>query len=181
MKRIFFFATPRDIVPVLRRTVARERLKFVEGGNRADPNFPIYLEPDDIPEPGVSTHETGNASRNYLVSPQAAVQKVEAFIDDAGERRWRLFNGLNEDSVDLVLAGLWKEMLLPGIMSTLHNSAEAQRIMRAFHSALRSEGFVKLDLWWLGQEAFEMLKAGKRLSKTAEQSPPEFDLRLPTS
>ena len=89
-------------------------------------------------------------------------------------------NGDNEDAVMLTLAGLWiTGTLLPGNMSTMHTTAVAQRLMRWFLSALQQEGFTKVDLWWLGQQALEMLRAGKRLTTTAEQSPPEFDLRLP--
>ncbi len=38
---------------------------------------------------------------------------------------------------------------------------------------------MKVREWWLAREAMKMLKAGKRLTTTAEQSPPEFDLKLP--
>lgn len=78
------------------------------------------------------------------------------------------------------MAGLWRTgTLLPGIMDTMHDTPVAQQLMRWFLSALKQDGFVKIDLWWLGKEALEMLQAGKRLTETAEQSPPEFDHRLP--
>jgi hypothetical protein len=179
LKRLFFFATPRDIVPVLRRISKDRKLQFIEAGNRTDPDFPTYLDPENIPEPGVATHETGSLSRTYVICPRETELKIQTFVSAEGVRRWHLYNALNENSVDLVMAGLWKDMLLPGNVSTLHETSGAQQIMRAFKAALRAEGYTKLKMWWLGKEAFESLKSGKRLSTTAEQSPADYDLRWP--
>lgn len=179
MKRIFFFATPTDIVPVLDKFASSEEIKFVEMGNITTPNRPIILNASDLPDPGVSTHETGNASRAYLVSPRDSVNHMHKFVGKDGVAHWSVDNSDNEDSVVLTMAGRWKDMLLPGLMDTLHQTEPAQRLMKAFLSALKKEGFVKVEHWWLGNEAFAMLKAGRRLSTTAEQSPPQFDLALP--
>ena len=113
MKRMFFFATPADIVPVLERFSSIEDLKFVEMGSMTDPNRPIILEVSDLPNPGISTHETGNASRSYLVSPRASRNHMFRFVDNDGVTRWSVDNGDNEDSVALTMAGRWKDMLLP--------------------------------------------------------------------
>jgi len=97
-----------------------------------------------------------------------------------GEKRWNLFNAHNEETVVLCLAGLWQTgTLLPGSIATLHETQGAQQLMKWFRTALKQEGFIKVREWWLGPEALEMLNAGKRLSTTAEQSPPEFDLTQP--
>jgi hypothetical protein len=143
MKRIHFFATPTDIIPVLKRFEANAPLKYV-----------------------VSHRDTKN--------------KVYVFTGNGGEKRWTLDNGDNEETVILTMAGLWKgEMLLPGIVKSLHETPVAQKLMKWFLAALKAEEFTKVKSWWLGKEALAMLKAGKRLSTTAEQSPPEFDLKLP--
>lgn len=180
MKRIFFFATPTDIVPVLRKFESSEPLKFVEMGNLTTPNREIYLESADIPEPGVSTHETGASSKAYMVSLRDAKNNMHAFVGRKGEKRWSLDNSDNADTVVLTLAGLWKTgTLLPGNMSTLHETPPAQQLMKGFLGALKQEGFTKIEDWWLGREALGMLKAGRRLTTTAEQSPPQFDLKAP--
>lgn len=179
MKRIFFFATPSDVVPVLVRFASNDEIKFVEMGNLTTPNRPIHLSVSEIPDPGLSTHETGGASRSYLISPRDSINQMHKFLGNDGIARWSVDNSDNEDSVVLTMAGRWKDMLLPGSMDTLHQTTMAQRLMKAFQSALKKEGFVKVENWWLGKEALEMLKAGKRLSTTAEQSPPQFDLVLP--
>lgn len=178
MKRIFFFATPTDIMPVLVRLEANGPLKFVETGSLTDPNRAVYLESSEIPEPGMATHETGSASKHYMVSHRDTKNRMNEFVDDSGQRRWNLFNGDNEETVILTIAGRWNDMLLPGLMDTLHETPVAQQLMKWFLAALKAEGFTKVDLYWMGKEALEMLKAGKRLSQ-AEQSPPEFGLKLP--
>jgi len=181
MKRIFFFATPIDIVPVLARFEAAAPLKFVEMGVTTTPNRPIYLTSSEIPNPGIATHETGFMSRAYLVSLRDTKNSINTFIDRNGEKRWSLQNSDNEDTVILTIAGLWKTgTLLPGNISTLHANPTAQQLMKRFQSALRREGFSRIQGWWLGAEALERLKAGKRLTVTAEQSPPQFDFALST-
>ena len=178
MKRILFFATPTDIVPVLKRFEANAPLKFVEMGNLPTPNRAIYLESSDIPNPGISTHERGGGSQSYMVSHRDTKNHMHAFVGRKGEKRWSLDNSDNNETVILTMAGLWKTgTLLPGTMDTLHETPVAQQLMKWFLSALKQEGFTKVRDWWLGKEALEMLKAGKRLTTTAEQSPPEFDLK----
>ncbi|MCA3080042.1 MAG: hypothetical protein ING71_14770 [Rhodocyclaceae bacterium] len=180
MKRIFFFATPADIVPVLARFEANAPLKFVELGSLTTPNRAIYLESWEIPAPGIATHETGSLSQGYMVSHRDTKNDMRTFEGRKGERHWTLENGDNEETVLLNMAGLWKTgTLLPGNMATLHETHGAQQLMKWFLSALKQEGFTKVRNWWLGKEAMELLKAGKRLTTTAEQSPPEFDLTLP--
>ncbi|CAA9489481.1 MAG: hypothetical protein AVDCRST_MAG91-464, partial [uncultured Sphingomonadaceae bacterium] len=93
---------------------------------------------------------------------------------------WTLDNSDNEESVILTMAGIWEdETLLPGLMDTLHQTPVAQQLMKWFLTALKKESFTKIESWWVGKEAMEMLRAGKRLTTTAVQSPPEFDLKLP--
>lgn len=180
MKRIFFFATPADIVPVLNRFEANAPLKFVEMGNLTTPNRAIYLEASEIPNPGISTHETGSMSQGYMVSHRDTKNHMHAFVGRKGEKRWSLDNSDNEETVLLSMAGLWKTgTLLPGNMATLHEKPVAQQLMKWFLSALKQEDFTKVREWWLGPEAMEMLKAGRRLTTTAEQSPPEYDLKMP--
>jgi hypothetical protein len=179
MKQIFFFATPADILPVLRRLELNAPLKFVEIGTLLTPNRAIYLQSSEIPNPGVATHETGSQSQAYMVSYRNTKNDMRVSVTKNGEKRWNLFGADNEEAVSLNMAGLWKTgTLLPGNIAALHKSPAAQQLMKWFLSSLKQEGFTKVRSWWLGKEALEMLKAGKRLTTTAQQSPPEFDLKF---
>jgi hypothetical protein len=176
MKRIFFFSTAADIQPVLKRLQGNAPLKFVDTGVFETPNRPIYLDSGEIPNLGFSTHETGSLSKAYMASLRDTMNHMHVYTTNSGEKRWSLRNSDTEGTVILTPAGLWKTMLLPGNMSTLHKDGVSQQLMKWFQSALKAEGFIKADIWWLGKEALQMLNSGSRLSKTAEQSPPEFDL-----
>ena len=180
MKRIFFFATPDDIVPVLNRFEENGPFKYVVMGNLTTPNRAIYLSAKEIPNPGISTHETGHASTAYMVSHRDTKNAMEKFVGNGGETRWDLNNCDNEETVILTLAGLWIDgTLLPGLMDTLHQTSVAQQLMKWFLTALKQERFVKVESWWVGKAAMDMLQSGKRLTTTAVQSPPQFDLKLP--
>ena len=180
MKQILFFATATDIIPVLQLFESNAPVKFVEMGTLKSPNRAIYLESSQIPNPGIATHETGSLSQGYMVSLQDVKNHVDVSTTRKGEARWNLFSADNEEAVCLNLAGLWKTgTLLPGGIVTMHDTPVAQQLMKWFLVALKQEGFTKIESWWLGKEAMAMLKAGKRLTTTAEQSPPEFDLKLP--
>lgn len=180
MKRIFFFATPNDIASVLDRFEANAPLKYVVLGNLTTPNRTIYLCASDIPSRGIATHETGNASIAYMVSLRDTKNNMRKFVGRSGEQRWTLDNGDNEETTILTMAGLWEDgTLLPGSMDTLHQTPVAQQLMKWFLAALKKEGFIKIESWWVGREAMDMLRSGKRLTTTAVQSPPAFDLKLP--
>lgn len=180
LKRIFFFATPSDIIPVLRRLDSEAPLKYVETGNLTRPDRAIHLDSSTLPEPGIATHESGIASRSYLVLPRDAEVRIRKFVGRAGEDRWSLHHNENPDSVVLTPAGLWGDVLLEGKVDTLHEAPAAQQLMKWFLAALKREGFTRVrDGAWLGREARGLLDAGKRLTQAA-QSPPEYDLQRPS-
>jgi hypothetical protein len=176
MKYTHFYATGADILPVLRRLEQDHLVKYIPTGKRSEINRPIYLTWREIPNPGISTNETGFLSIAYMVSPRNIKNVIYAFTDKKGQKSWLLSNGDNPDSVILTMAGLWTTgTLLPGNMRTLHDTPNAQRIMKTFRAAVKAESFVKYDVYWFGREAIDMLQAGRRLVE-AEQSPRSFDI-----
>jgi hypothetical protein len=178
MKQILFFATPSDVVPLLERFQANSPLQFVEIGTLPTPDRETYLDAGGIPDPGIATHETGSLSKGYQVSKRGTVNQVRSSITKKGEKRWNLFNADTEETITLSMGGIWKTgTLLPGSVATVHGDATAQQLMKWFQLALKEEGFTKIRNWWVGKDAMKRLMAGERLATTAEQSPPEYDLR----
>jgi hypothetical protein len=179
MKEIDFFATPSDIVPVLVSLQNQMPLKYVQLGTLYCPNRPVYFDAADIPGAGIATHETATQSVGYLIAPRDAVIPTRSQITRKGEARWDLFSGDLEGTAAIGMGGLWKSnVLLPGTMETAHKDAVSLQLVKWFKSALKREGYIKVSHWWVGKEAMSMLKSGIRLATLAEQSPPEFDLRL---
>ena len=179
MKRKYFFSTPNDSLMLLRCFEEYFPVKYIRYGQSTTPNPPIYLNGKDIPSLGVSSESTGSSSLSYLLTIQDRLNNIEKFTDSTGSTRWIVDNGNNEDSVVLTMAGLWGDVVLPGNISTLHNSSEAQQIMRKFSTALRKLKFIKIDMWWVSPEALEMLRNGKRLATAAYEFSPAYDLPLP--
>lgn len=178
MKRILFYAAPTDIKGALQNLETCLSLQFVEMGNRVTVERPVYRKVDDIPQPGIATNSTGSASVSYLVAP-GNVEIIQNQADGVdGRKRWILANSENESSVVLTMAGIWKsDILLPGVMSTLHNTSESQEIMRKFLKSLKIKEFQKIGLYWVGFAASDILKMGGRLTPS-EKSPSEYNLRF---
>jgi hypothetical protein len=81
----------------------------------------------------------------------------------------------NPDSVTFTPAGIWDDdVILHGRVATASDSEASQALMRRFHVAIK-KGFAKVKAFYVGPQAMELLKAGKRLT-IAAQSPREFDL-----
>jgi hypothetical protein len=182
MKRVYFFVTPKDASALLSGFERALPVKFVKSGILDPADLKVFVHSDQIPSLGISTAETGSQSDAYLVLHRDAVHHVERFVDVDGNNKLAIYNGSNEDSAVLTVAGRWGgDVLLAGNFSTMHDTATARKLVRVFASTISRGGFVKLSMWWAGPEALEMLKAGKRLATLAVQSPPEYDLPQPSA
>ncbi len=176
MRRIHFFSTPGDVIPALERFEELESVRYI-------PNELAVCPPDlslssvvDLPEPGQATAEQTTASRSYLVLPATTKLICNPLAGLPGEKRWRPANHENPDSVELTMGGLWEDMMLPGLVTTVHDGSAAQSLMRGFVKVLKGTGFTKYGIWWLGREARSHWEQGMRLATAAQQSPPEYDL-----
>lgn len=182
MKKIQFFATTGDILPVLREFERGAPLKYIQSGRFFTPNPPIFLTSFGLPDPGKATHESAIGNVTYLVSHRGTKNVMQPRTLTNGEKCWDIFPVDNEEAVVLSLGGMWTTgTLLPGRMEAMHQNAVTKGLISDFSAALKKEGFKKVRQWWVGPESMEMLKKGKRLATTAEQSPPNMDLELSDS
>jgi hypothetical protein len=180
MRRIHFFATKGDIEPVLQLFEAGGRMRFALNVNSTRPPGADYLSVSEIPNVGFSSHRSGVGSDQYIVSALDSPISPRKFQGASGETRYAYDHSNWPGSVVVGFGGLWLgETLLPGIVDTLHDTPEAQALMKRFLKSLKQESFKKVDIYWIGREAMEMLKSGKRLATAAHESPPEYDLTLP--
>ncbi|MFC2250028.1 hypothetical protein ACETRX_10420 [Labrys portucalensis] len=181
MKQVLFFSTQSDISPVITSLEKDSGVIFVRSGHY-DIMDPPVLSSKDLSNVGIATSETASTSISYLIMPSNSKIISREYISEDpmtfGRKQWSVYNGFNEDSVEMTLAGIWEgKVLLPGSVKTMHNTPFAQMVIRKFASLLKQAQFKKIQSWWLGPEALQMLRAGKRLSTTAVQSPPDYDLR----
>lgn len=181
MKQVLFFATPDDIRPIIAALQTANPIAFARIGSHEVKN-PTLLSGDQIPDPGIATNETASGSVSYVIIPAGAKLNVQQYKsedpDTFGRTMWSVYSGFNEDSAEITLAGIWTDgTLLPGSVKTMYKGPFSQKILKDFQSALKKAKFEKVQSWWLGPSALEMLKSGKRLTTTAVQSPPDYDLR----
>jgi len=83
----------------------------------------------------------------------------------------------NPDTITFTPGGVWKEdILLHGGIGTASQSKTSEALMKRFRTIVK-KAFVKVQAFYVGPQAFELLRRGKRLTISA-QSPQEFDLRV---
>jgi hypothetical protein len=182
MKRVYFFSTPSDAAKLLSAFDRALPVNYITAGTFYPTDLKVFMHSNQIQSLGISTAETGSQSDSYLVLHRDAVHNVERFKDVDGNDRLAIYNGSNEGSAVLTVAGQWgSDVLLAGNFSTMHDDADSKKLLRTFAATIKKVGFVKVSMWWVGPEAFGMLKAGKRLATLAVQSPPEYDLPRPSS
>ncbi|MGL4237965.1 hypothetical protein [Tabrizicola sp.] len=155
-------------------------MRFTENINSASPPPADYTRISEIPNIGISSHRSAVGADQYFVTAIDSPISPRVFQGANGETRWAFDHSKWPKSVVMRLGGLWLgETLLPGLVDTLHDTVEAQDLMKRFLKSLKKEDFTKVSEFWIGKEAMEMLKSGKRLATAAHESPPEFDLKLP--
>jgi hypothetical protein len=172
----FFFATAEDLLPVLLSVEANHAIVYTPMGQVCESAPAHYRTARDLPtlfRP--QPHESAGNGPRYLVTELG----TEVLCDESpGIRNKRMLVDqlANRDSTVLQHGGLYKEsILLEGEVRTAYRTTVAQRLQRAFDSAIRKH-FVKIQAYYVGPAAEMMLDSGCRLT-SAEQCPRDLDLR----
>jgi hypothetical protein len=123
----------------------------------------------------VAKNESAVACDSFLVSDKNISIVSRKLSDFNGVERFAFDQLKNENTIVFSPGGVWeKNILLNGRVSTVSEHEVSTRLMKRFGSAIRKK-FIKVKAFYVGEEALEMLKHGKRLT-IAAQSPIEFDL-----
>jgi hypothetical protein len=173
----FFFATPEDLLPVLLSVESRCPVAYTLCGHVSEPMVDPFSTARDLPtlfHP--QPFESAVAGPAYLVT-EAGTKVVLRYIRrNDGTERWAIDQLSNPDSTVLRHGGFYGDnVLLVGEIRTAYKTKAAVRLQRAFDGAVRKH-FVKIRAYYVGPKAEALLDSGYRLT-TAQQSPPEFDLR----
>jgi hypothetical protein len=167
-----------DLLQVLEAVESNGNVEYVRtGGQLTAPSLTVVGHGKDIPNLGKATSETGNFCDTFLVC-KSELEIVPRSLRVLGQERFFIDQLYNPNTVTLTPAGMWNpEILLAGRVATASDSQESQKLLKRFHSAFRRR-FVKIDAYWVGHRALEVLQSGKRLTD-AVQSPSECDLTIP--
>jgi hypothetical protein len=171
-----FFATARDLAPVLSLLEARERLQYTSMRQVKSDRPRTYLSYADIPDFGQANDPAGVMNPAYLVALQGTVVQVETIPQRTGGINFVIDQRLNEDTVILRPGGMCgRDVLLPGAIATVSESAASLNLYD-FMVEPYLAGFTKVQEFFLGPHALELLRSGIRLT-TSATSPAEFDLK----
>ena len=170
MSQSQFFATKEDLVNLLRAIEIKGSLKYVPAGRSLTPDFECFSKGEDIPKLGIATFAS---SSNWVET------KVRLVNHSDGIKSYRIDQSMNPDTVVFWPGGMWtQDILLMGSVGTASDSVASRRVMRRFHTAIKKYFARTRNGYYVGPAGRKLLESGKRLT-IAEQSPPEFDLKLP--
>lgn len=184
MSRTQFFAMREDLLPVFADVEEKVAIRYALAGRFLEPSFLTYSSGAEIPNLSLAIYGSAIACNFYLVYGAATTLKLDKVIEKdrhgkPGGTSYHLNQLLNPDTIVFSPGGLWKgEILLYGEVATVpHVTDSAKERLRYFQRAIRKH-FQRIGHYWVGADAFEMLKAGKRLT-IGEGSPKSMDLILP--
>jgi hypothetical protein len=174
--KFMFFATARDLAPVLSLLEAREKLQYTSM-HQVESNRPeTYLSYTAIPDFGQPHDPTGVMNPAYLVAVQGTIVQVECIPQKAGGMNFDVDQRLNENTVILRPGGMYgHDVLLPGAIATVSESAASLQLYDFMVEPFLAR-FAPVNEFFLGPEAFAFWKSGVRLTISAA-SPAEFDLK----
>jgi hypothetical protein len=172
-----FFALRDDLVPVLDAAERIFDVKYVLAGMFESSSYEIFNHGRDIPNLGEAEAASAVSCACYLVTMRATPVNVEPRRTIDGQR-YCINQRINRDSITFSPGGLWREdILLYGRVATISASDLAQELLKGFGGPIMQQ-FRKVNAFYVGPQAFEMLEAGKRLT-WAEQTPRDHDLKIP--
>jgi len=140
------------------------------------PESPTFRRGEEIPNLGIAPGESHVSCPTFLICDPSLKLKARPII---GDKMYSFDQLENPDTITFSAGGLWKDMLLYGRFATCTASFSpiSKKLLQRYTYHVRKH-FKYIGAYYVGQEAEEMLRQGKRLT-LAEQTPKSFDLQLP--
>jgi hypothetical protein len=175
--RIHLFAVREDWLPLFEYVEKRNPVVYTDTGfeQMNNPSPPRFLDGKSLPNLGVASSDQSIGCDSYMVSPYPNVPTPKQSFTSDGTARYDLYTGNHLDTIRLIHAGRWQDMIIAGLIDTMGTQGKAQTLINAFHSAIK-KNFTRVNAYWVGPQAHAEWLQGRRLTG-AEQSPPEYDLR----
>lgn len=174
-KDIHFYATKADLLPFF--DLVGEGLQYVRTGIYPSSEPERFSSGLLIPNLGIANNESAVSCASFLVSEANTRIVPRSLSPFNGSERFAFDQLNNPNTIAFSPGGIWdNDILLHGRISTMSDEKSVIRIMKIFSSAIRKNS-TKIKAFYVGLEALEMLKNGKRLT-IAAQSPGTFDLKM---
>jgi hypothetical protein len=177
--QLHFYATRADLLTVLTALESTETIKYVQAGYSSSDDFPVFYSAEDIETLGTTQAESWNSATRYLVMGKHETLNIERTVFE-DRIRFGVYPGINATSIGLSPSGVLRDgFLIYGRIASLDLTDESKRLQRKLARIFKKR-FKRVGYAHVGNEAFELLKAGWRLSQ-AVQNPPEYALPIPGS
>jgi len=176
-KRIDFYGTAKDVLSILDATEKVFDIKYVYLDELFSPRLSEYDSARNIPEFLVATPGRKMYRQVYLIPPDYyPVPLGRAHI--SGNTRFSLVPGPISEAIVFSENGLvqGKNMLLASRFYVLGNDKRNLKILASVKLLFTKE-FKKVRGWFVGDEAFELLRSGTRLN-VEFNAPAMTDLRV---
>jgi hypothetical protein len=173
-KLLPIFATPGDLAKLLSAAESKMAIAFYDAGLVEKTTADKSLSSDEVVR---ACAASGKEFRHFLVVPVGTIINVEEIPQRKGGMHYSVGDQrLNPRSIRIAPGGMVNPMmLLKGQIDTISDTPESLALHGTFAKVVRKQ-FTKVQEYWVGPEAIQILDGGGRLAIT-DKSPPEYDLK----
>lgn len=173
----FFFATLKDIEPMLREFESCFSITYFELGmfDYAD-EIVQHSSVFDIPQVGKAKAGDWNNDRRMLVTKAEDILITRAVPQRKGGIKYTFDMAINSSSIYLQLGGLWMDnIIVAGKVAIINKNEFPAKMYKHLSHTIKKE-FKRIGSFYVGSEAEEKMCKGWRLV-TSIGSPKEYDLK----
>ena len=178
MTQRHFFALPDDLLGVFEQVESKSAVSYLLAGMFETPHFEVFHAGAGLPTLRSPACRQSSECATYLVLPVSTRVNVRSVPQRAGGTRYAIDQLENPDSVTFTHGGLYSDgVLISGRVATISSTPVGKQLQAAFSKAI-GKLFGKVNAFYVGAGAMELLRGGGRLTFNAS-SPPEYDLQKP--
>jgi len=171
-----FFATRADLELLLREVELERQLQFVETGLFDSPRVKPLHSLLDTPSLGRLSVGHRNQGPCYLVASLEIAIVVRPVPQRRGGTKYAVDQQENPKTIAFRPSGAFGEnCLIEGQVGTISNDSSSLELIQLFRREMRRQ-FEKVNEFYVGKEAGELLKKGWRLTANVK-SPATYDLK----
>lgn len=171
-----FFATKADLEVLLRQIESERRLQFVETGLFDSPSIEPVNSLLGAPNLGCLPVGDHNQGPCYLVASREISIDVRPVPQRRGGTKYAVDQEQNRKTIAFRPSGAFGEnCLIDGQVGTISDDPSSLELFHLFRKEMRRQ-FTKVNEFYVGKEAGELLDKGWRLTANAK-SPALYDLK----
>lgn len=177
-KQINFFATREELADWCSKIESQTSVNYFRFGLFDESVTEVFTSLVSLD--GFGFNRTGNTTLGdcFLVVLDGEKPNCEPIPQRKGCIKYSFDQAMNPGSVMFWPGGHYDDTtLLPGCVSTISSSENALKVFGLFRETIRKSS-KKVGVYYVGEQAFELLQNGARLTPLGVRSPREADLRL---